>query len=140
MIRNLPEKEPPMYTIDEFEEILNKVAEEIPPEYYEKLNGGILVLEECKPHPQGLGDLYILGDYNRRYDFGRYICVYYGSFVRNFPYLDRDQLKTKLREVLRHEFTHHVESLAGEKDLEIEDAEQLRRYKESHHVFKRKDR
>ena len=32
-------------------------------------------------------------------------------------------------EVLLHEFRHHLESLAGERDLEIEDAVELTQYR-----------
>ena len=59
---------------------------------------------------------------------GRLIEIYYGSFERMFSYMDRDQLKDKLREVLRHEFRHHIESLAGERGLEIEDEKYINRY------------
>ena len=34
----------------------------------------------------------------------------------------------QLREVLRHEFTHHIESLAGGRGLEIKDEKQIRDY------------
>ncbi len=40
-----------------------------------------------------------------------------------------DIIEEKLRETLFHEFIHHLESLAGERDLEIEDAENLAKYK-----------
>ncbi len=38
-------------------------------------------------------------------------------------------MKRKIRHTVLHEFRHHLESLAGEKDLEIEDAVNLYRYK-----------
>ena len=38
--------------------------------------------------------------------------------------------KEELRNVLIHEFTHHLESLVGERDLEIEDARELAKYKQ----------
>jgi len=37
-------------------------------------------------------------------------------------------LKNKLRSVLKHEFLHHLESLAGERQLEIEDERKLMEY------------
>ena len=40
-----------------------------------------------------------------------------------------EAIEEKLRETLYHEFTHHLESLGGEKGLEIEDAENLARYR-----------
>jgi hypothetical protein len=36
-----------------------------------------------------------------------------------------------MKKVLEHELTHHLESLAGEKDLEIADAVQLMKYMET---------
>ena len=42
--------------------------------------------------------------------------------------MDREQLKVKLREVLRHEFRHHIENLAGERGLEIEDEKFINKY------------
>ena len=38
------------------------------------------------------------------------------------------EFKEKLRKVVKHEFLHHLESMAGERDLEIEDYLQLENY------------
>ena len=65
---------------------------------------------------------------------GRLIRIYYGSFEKLFGYLEEEELKEKLRETLFHEFTHHLESLAGERDLEIQDAKQLARYRKERGV------
>jgi hypothetical protein len=62
-----------------------------------------------------------LGEYIRRRDLGNYINIYYGSINRVYPNLPHDRLKKELRRVLVHEFTHHVECLAGERWLEIKD-------------------
>jgi len=59
---------------------------------------------------------------------GRYIVIYYGSFLRLYGYMDKEQLKNRLTSTLKHEFVHHVESMAGEKDLEITDAVNLANY------------
>jgi hypothetical protein len=48
--------------------------------------------------------------------------------MRVFGHLDNEQLKKQLRKTLRHEFTHHIESLAGERGLEKKDAEFMARY------------
>ena len=45
--------------------------------------------------------------------------------------MDEEALTEQLREVLRHEFTHHIESLAGERGLEIKDEQQIRDYLDS---------
>ena len=46
-----------------------------------------------------------------------------------YGYLDREDLKDKLRHVLFHEFTHHLEFLARNYDLEIEDEEFMEDYR-----------
>ena len=40
-----------------------------------------------------------------------------------------EELRVQIRKVLLHEFRHHLESLAGERDLEIEDAVNVSQYK-----------
>ena len=118
-----------MIDIDEVEEILDELAEELPQKFYDELNGGILLLPDTKYSPYAKNnDLYILGTYKRSASMGRLIEIYYGSFEKMFGYMDREQLKVKLREVLRHEFRHHIESLAGERGLEIEDEKFINEY------------
>lgn len=116
-----------MISIEEMGEMLDDIAAKFPEELFNDLNGGIILLPQEKVNPAGY-NLYILGEYNRGGNLGRYISIYYGSFARLYPHLDREQLKEKLIHTLKHEFTHHVESLAGEKDLEIKDAEFLADY------------
>ena len=118
-----------MVSIEETEIMLNEIAEELPIEFYEKLNGGILVLPEEKLHPKNQNnDLYILGEYHYTHNMGRYIVIYYGSFMHVHGQLNREQFREKLRQVLVHEFTHHLESLAGERNLEAKDAQNIRKY------------
>lgn len=121
-----------MYTIDDVEKILNGIADEIPDEFFERLNGGVILLEECKPHPQGTGNLYIMGEYHNSREMGRHICIYYGSFIRMYRNAPESTLRRKLRETLLHEFTHHLESLAGERGLEIRDRVKLNEYRHIH--------
>jgi len=116
-------------TFDEAGAMLDEIAAELPGEFYKYLNGGVILLEECKAHPQSAGDLYIMGEYVHRQDMGRYICLYYGSFMRMYSHVPEDFLRVKLRETLLHEFTHHLESLAGERDLEKKDKIDLWKYK-----------
>ena len=45
--------------------------------------------------------------------------------------MDDDELKKKIREVVRHEFRHHMENLAGiygKESLEYEDEINLKKY------------
>jgi len=115
-----------MVSIDRVGDILDMLAEELPQEFYRELSGGILLMPEMKQSPHG-DDLCIMGEYIRSQS-GRMIKIYYGSFERMYGWMDEEQLTEQLREVLRHEFTHHIESLAGERGLEKKDEAQLREY------------
>ena len=122
-----------MITIDETHEMLDKISCELPEEFYRDLNGGILLLPQEKLSPAAVADdLYILGEYVYSTSMGRLIYIYYGSFARMFGHLNRDSFEERLRETLYHEFTHHMESLAGERGLEKKDELQLREYKKRH--------
>lgn len=118
-------------TIEEVHAILDEIAEELPQELFEKLNEGIVLLPEYKIHPESraIDKLYIMGEYSHSIT-GRRITIYYGSFKKTYSEASIITLRKKLKDTLLHEFTHHLESLAGEKDLEIEDAKNLARYKE----------
>ncbi|MBI9012079.1 MAG: metallopeptidase family protein [Clostridiales bacterium] len=118
-----------MITIDEMEVMLEEIANDFPKELYNKLNGGIILLPEEKQSPMSKkDDLYILGQYHVDRMMGRYIVIYYGSFVRLFGTLNYEILKAKLIHTLKHEFIHHLESLAGEHGLEIEDRRFIEEY------------
>lgn len=117
-----------MISIDEMEEILDALAEEIPSEFFYELNGGIVLLPRSVRDPRGKGGLYTLGCYFSGGEMGRYIAIYYGSFSRVFPDASKEELIHELRKTLRHEFRHHVESLSGENDLEVEDEIFLQNY------------
>ena len=129
-----------MYTIDEVSDMLNEIADEIPEVFYNELNGGIVLLEQLKPHPKGFGDLFILGEYSRRHDMGRQIFIYYGSFIRMYGNAPREVMYKQLRDTLLHEFTHHWESLAGEKDLELDDNRRMHEYLLAHHERKQREK
>ena len=108
-------------TFDEAETWLSEVADEIPQELLEHLNGGIILLPDVVRSPHGAG-LFTLGTYhNEPMGLGRYIVINYGSFVRVSGHQSVDEQKKALRQVLVHEVTHHIESLAGVRDLEVKD-------------------
>ena len=118
-----------MVTIDEAQEMLDEIAESLPQEFYKYLNGGILLLPEARPSPYAQNnDLWIMGEYTHGGTMGRMIKIYYGSFEKMYSYLEPDEFKEKLRHTLLHEFTHHLESLAGERGLEVKDEVQIREY------------
>lgn len=118
-----------MITIEEMQDMLDEIAGEFPPVFFDNLNGGILLLGEARYHDEDTdGDLYTLGLYNAGGGLGRYISIYYGSFMRVFGHLSREEIKTELRKTVRHEFRHHLESMAGDDDLERLDAEDIEDY------------
>jgi len=121
-----------MIAIEEFDAMLDEIAQEIPAEFFGGLSGGIVLREECKLHPEGEGNLYILGEYSNRRSMGRCIRIYYGSFMRTHGHLSSGSLRGKVRTTLLHELTHHLESLAGERGLEVKDRQQLEEYKRKH--------
>ena len=116
-------------SFDQVGDLLDEMAEEFPEEFYQDLNGGISLLPETVEDPAG-EDLYIMGEYCNDM-MGRYINLYYGSFAalaqqENWTEEDwEDELYT----TLAHEFTHHVEGLAGERGLEIKDERELEQYR-----------
>ena len=115
--------------IDEVEEILEEICESIPSYAYEHLNGGIILTEERKFHQESYAeDLLIMGEYQRSI-LGNMIKIYYGSFMDLYRFSPRERLKEKLEEVLLHEFTHHLEFLANEWGLVIEDIKFLEEYR-----------
>ena len=126
------------FSIEEVEQMLNEIAQRVPDEFFRHLNGGVILIEEYKPHfvsekindensTQNEGGLVTLGTYNRD-SLGRYICIYYGSFARAFANATEYELREELEETLLHEFTHHLESLAGERGLEIKDKIRMNEY------------
>lgn len=119
-----------MITIDEFEQILEELAEELPEDFYIGLNGGIVVDAGRPIHPEARNnDLCIMGQYRNDRAMGKYIVMFYGSFARVYGGLDEASLKNEMRRVLRHEFRHHLEGNAGLRDLEDWDEAQIQAYK-----------
>ena len=117
-----------MFSIDEINEMLDEIAAEMPGEVFSDLNGGVSLLPETKlsaADPDG--GLYTLGEY-RRDQMGRYIVLYYGSILAVHGNNTREQLRLNLKKLLTHELTHHLESLAGERGLEIKDERELGEY------------
>lgn len=115
--------------------MLDELAAELPREFYQELNGGIILLRQAKLHPENEGnDLYIMGEYYGGGNMGRYIAIYYGSFSRVCGGFTAEKIRAELRKTLRHEFRHHLESLAGQRGLEIEDEQYIEQY---HKLYRR---
>ena len=122
-------------SFDEVGEILDEMAETFPEVFYRDLNGGISLLPEAVEDPEfPPGEIYIMGEYCND-QMGLYINLYYGSFaaLAEKEEWTREDWEDELYTTLAHEFTHHIEGLAGERGLEIKDAdfmEQFRRERE----------
>ena len=117
-------------SIDRVEEMLNHIAERMPQEFYEELNGGIALLPQTEMHGESRPGhpIYIMGRYERDL-LGNRIVLYYGSFRAVYPYADEKKLYDALQHTLSHEFRHHMEMRAGVKDLILWDEEQMKRYR-----------
>ena len=119
-----------MISFDEFQILIDEIIQTFPEVFFRELNGGVFAREHAKLHPANHhGDLFIMGEYCVNHHLGRFIVIYYGSFERVYGHLDEEELAAELRRILLHEFRHHLESLAGERDLEIEDSIQIAEYR-----------
>jgi len=118
-----------MTDIDRFYELLQEVCDELPDDFFRELHYGVQLSEEYRPSPYAEnGDLVIMGEYTRSRQ-GNRITIFYGSFARTCGWMSEDQLKDKLRDVVRHEFRDHMENLAGmygADSLEHEEKEELK--------------
>ena len=109
-----------MLTFEESREALTQVADSLPPGIFKSLNGGILLLPDAIRDDNGLS---ILGQYHvEPYGLGRYITIHYGSMKEVYGHLGPQTFRKKLEGVLHHELVHHLEDLAGDSSLEIQDA------------------
>jgi len=115
--------------IDSFYEMLKDVCWELPEDFFRELHHGVHLSEACKYSPYADdGSMIIMGEYSRS-NQGNKITIYYGSFARTCSWMSEAELKDKLREVVRHEFRHHMENLGGMHgvdSLEHEDREEIK--------------
>lgn len=102
---------------------LDEMAEEFPPAFFQGLTGGILLEREALEDPDYPGqELYIMGEYFNDV-MGCRIAIYYGSFaaLAKAEEWTQEDWEDELYTTLAHELTHHVEGLAGVRDLEVKD-------------------
>ena len=113
-------------TYEQMGDWLDEIAQQFPEAFYEELDGGIQLEEAELPDPAfPPGEMYIMGEYCHDM-LGRYILLYYGSFVRLFQEEDEKVWKEEIFATVAHEFTHHMEETAGLHALDDQDAEFLR--------------
>ncbi|MGI6027851.1 MAG: hypothetical protein ACOX81_00390 [Candidatus Heteroscillospira sp.] len=103
-----------MLTFDEAGAWLDACMEKLPQGIFQDLNGGVNLLPDMREDEDGLltMGMYITDSTGRRVE------IYYGSFLEAFAGADDAEIRAELDETLRHELTHHVESLAGDRSLE----------------------
>ena len=119
-----------MVTYEAFADLVDEIAGSLPEAFFRDLNGGVNVKEECRIHPESLhNELIILGEYCTDPYLGRMIHIYYGSFMRLYGTLDPGALKERVRKTVLHEFRHHLETMAGENGLAVQDALELADYR-----------
>ncbi len=125
-----------MISIDEFEEMVKEEMDELPDYVHEDLNGGVLIDPAVYLHPGRVADdLYILGTYSYGGIMGKQIVLYYGSFMRTMGSAPAETIRRQVRETLRHEFLHHLETRAGlfyKGTLIEEDRERMMKYYLAH--------
>ena len=124
-----------MISTEAYSRILSQLLDELPPEFFRELSGGVIVSAEAPiPDYARAGDLYTLGHYQISHGM-RQIVMYRGSFNRVYPHADEAEALPLLRKVLRHEFRHHLEFLGGvhnSASLEAEDERQKQAYLAAH--------
>lgn len=110
-----------MISIDEMSQILDEIVDELPAEVFLRLNGGVNLVDSTKRNDSDPdGELYTLGEYHHD-QMGRYITLYYGSICAVHGNKSGRRLRESLRKLVGHELTHHLESLGGERGLEVKD-------------------
>lgn len=112
-----------MYSFEDVGRLLDEIVDALPSDLSKGLNGGIYLCPEAKHNPYIPSDNYwVMGEYVRHPILGKIIYLYYGSFMALYIDAAPDELKRHLKETVLHELRHHIESLAGCRELEREDA------------------
>ena len=123
-------------TYDRFAEIAQEETALLPDYVYEDLTGGVLTDPSVYLHPGRVADdLYILGTYSSNSYMGKQIVLYYGSFAAVLGNAGEDRYRARIRETVRHEFRHHLETRAGlskKGSLVEEDEERMMKYYLAH--------
>lgn len=104
--------------------MLDDIVDNLPDEVISGLNGGVYLKPEAKSHPKlPFPEYVVMGEYVRGKSIGSAIFVYYNSVMSKYVDASEDEMKKALREIILHEFRHHMETKAGCRDLEVEDEE-----------------
>ena len=109
-----------MLSFEQAGEILDAAVDALPEGIYDDLNGGVNLIRGARRSEDGR---YTMGMYHHD-GMGRYVEIFYGSFVAVYGHKSDEVFAEELKKTLRHELTHHVESKAGDHTLEKWDEEQ----------------
>ncbi len=112
-----------MVTFEEAAKMLDDAIDELPEEIFDKLNGGVNLIPARRTDEHGL---LVMGMYFVD-QMGRHVEIYYGSFKERFRNAPEERWRRELTKTLKHELTHHIESLAYDRSLEKWDAEHVAR-------------
>lgn len=113
---------------DEFQAAVEEMIDDIPARFLKGLQG-VHVLKEAHPE-EDYQDVWRLGEYldpgpedflGAGEGLGRHIALYYGSFQKIAESDPSFDWEDEIWETLTHELRHHVESLAGEMGLVLDD-------------------
>lgn len=115
-------------TYQHFESLAWDMFHRIPEEYREGVDG-LEVSRAAVPHPS-LPEIYTLGECRSEFypsDYGgagevrSIVALYYGSFLELSRLDEEWDWEGELWETITHEVRHHLESLASEDALEVQD-------------------
>lgn len=117
-------------TFGEFERRAGEIFDDIPPEYREGVDG-LTVVRDALPH-SSLPDVYTLGECRSEFYPSEYggpgevhsvVVLFYGSFaaLARLKHGEEWDWEGELWETITHEVRHHLESLAAEDALEVQD-------------------
>ena len=122
-------------TLEEFHLALEEIADGLPKQLFDRLNGGVNIREKVCMSPESVPQAprYILGQYHRDRVMGRWIDLYYGSFAHVFSHAGDHAWRQEMERVLKHELRHHLEDQAGENTLREEDKRDVATYKVRYH-------
>ena len=103
-----------MVSFEQAGAFLDEAVDKLPEEIFRDLNGGVNLLPETRRSEDGR---YVLGLYHHDH-MGRYVEIFYGSFLALYGDLSPQAFRRELEKTLRHELTHHIENKAGDRTLE----------------------
>jgi predicted Zn-dependent protease with MMP-like domain len=115
-------------TFEQFEAAAREAFASIPADYHEGVDG-IEVSRSIVPHPS-LPDVFTLGECRSEHypsefggpgDVSSIVVLYYGSFLEISRRSDDWDWEDEIFETVTHEVRHHLESLAADDSLEVQD-------------------